>query len=291
MKKITLLAALLVAFTINAQLWEDGFENYDDFAVDTAGSWSFIDIDGDTAYGSAAYDFENENYIGSAIIFNPSAATPDASGDESWGTRTGDKGLYAFASNGDTSGTPLNNDYIITPALDLTGVPDGIFSFWAQSVTDAFGLERMEVLLSTTGTAVEDFTVDLGGDVIEVPTSFTEYSYDLTAYADQIVYIAIHYIGADSFVLQMDDFALTSVLSVGDNTIEGLNSYVSNDVLSITARTPLENVTIHNILGQVVISKELASTSGNVNLNSLTSGVYIATVQTEGKAQTIKFVK
>ena len=59
MKKITLLAAFFAAFAMNAQttVWEDSFETYDDFIIDAIGGYSQIDNDGDTAYGSADYDF------------------------------------------------------------------------------------------------------------------------------------------------------------------------------------------------------------------------------------------
>lgn len=80
-------------------------------------------------------------------------------------------------------------------------------------------------------------------------------------------------------------------LSLEDNAIEGLNSYVANDALTITARSPLENVTIHNLNGQVVVSQKLNNTTETVNLSALSTGMYIATVQTEGKVQAIKFVK
>ena len=46
MKKITLLAALFVAFAMNAQvtIWEDSFETYPDFAVDVIGEWTQFEI-------------------------------------------------------------------------------------------------------------------------------------------------------------------------------------------------------------------------------------------------------
>ena len=50
MKKITLIAALFAVFSMNAQIWEDGFESYFDFDVDIAGDWTFIDLDADATY-------------------------------------------------------------------------------------------------------------------------------------------------------------------------------------------------------------------------------------------------
>ncbi len=80
-------------------------------------------------------------------------------------------------------------------------------------------------------------------------------------------------------------------LSLEDNIIEGLTSFVANNALTISARNPLENVTIHAINGQVVVSQKLANTTETINLSALSTGVYIATVETEGKVKAIKFVK
>ena len=80
-------------------------------------------------------------------------------------------------------------------------------------------------------------------------------------------------------------------LSLEDSVIEGLFAYIANDALTITSRNPLQNVTIHNLNGQEVISQNLGNTSETINLNNLSTGMYIATVRTEGKRTAIKFVK
>ena len=194
MKKITLLAALIAVFSVQAQvtIWEDGFESYPDFETASIGSYTQIDMDGDATYGSTTYDFTNEGYTGTAIIWNASQTSPASTGTV-YDVRTGSKGLYFFASTGSVSGTPLNNDYFITPQIDLSLSTGGTtLSFWAQSVTADFGLERFEVLLSTSGTAVGDFTVNLsGGEEMAPEGVYTEYTYDLSAYEGMQVYVAI----------------------------------------------------------------------------------------------------
>jgi len=80
-------------------------------------------------------------------------------------------------------------------------------------------------------------------------------------------------------------------LSLEDNTIEGFSSFVSDNILTLNSNTPLETVTIHSISGQEVISQKLSNTTETVDLNGLSTGVYIATVSVEGKLQAIKFIK
>ena len=296
MKKITLLVALFAIFTMNAQftVWEDSFEAYPDFEITTIGDWSQIDNDGDPTYNSADYDFTNEGYTGTAIVFNPSQTTPDASGDAAWQTRTGDKGLYMFASTGNVSGTPLNDDYIITPQINLTNATGSSFSFWAKTLNDTWGLERFEVLLSTTGTNEADFTVNLSGGELQAPVDvYTEYAYDLSAYDGMQIYIAIHYMAQDSFVFQMDDFLVeATTLGVNDNAFNSFNFFVdNNNVLNLRSNAPLQGVALYNILGQEVISRTLSNNNETVNLSNLQQGVYIAKVTINGVSKSFKIIR
>jgi len=291
MKKITLLAAMLAIFAMNAQVtvWEDGFEAYTDFEITTIGGWTQIDNDASATYGSTDYDFDNESYTGTGIVFNPSQTTPDASGDAAWTVRTGDKGLYMFAAT-----SLLNDDYIITPQINLTGATGSSLTFWAKSVTDAFGLERFEVLLSTTGTNAGDFTVDIGGGELQAPIDvYTEYTYDLSAYDGMQIYIAIHYVAQDSFVFQMDDFLVeAATLGLDDNAFNGFTFFVdASNQLNLRANVPMENVQLFNILGQNVLNQKLNNTNEVVTISTLKSGVYIATVLIEGQSKSFKIVK
>ena len=80
-------------------------------------------------------------------------------------------------------------------------------------------------------------------------------------------------------------------LSLEDNVIEGLSSYVANNALTINARNPLESIAIHNLSGQVVISTELTNATEIIDITSLSTGAYIASIQSEGTITAIKFVK
>jgi hypothetical protein len=106
---------------------------------------------------------------------------------------------------------------------------------------------------------------------------------------------------ADATTYTVKSYAFNSVageaisagqtLSLEDNKIEGFSSYVSNDVLTLNARTPMESLTIHNISGQELISRKLSNSTELIDLSALSTGVYIATVSVEGKLQAIKFVR
>ena len=292
MKKITLLATVLVAFTMNAQvtIWEESFEDYQDFDI-AIPEWDQWDLDGSITYLFESFDFINEGYTGTAIIFNSNTMTDtDPSNPEDrlpLAARTGEKGLYMVAAQ-----SLLNDDYIITPQIDLTSVNAAQFSFWAKSFTDFYGLERFHVLLSTTSSNYFDFTVELSDGELQAPLEYTEYSYDLSDYEGQMVYLAIHYVAQDSFVFQMDDFLVQgNILSIEDNLFNNFNHYVTNNQLVINASTSLENIQLYNLLGQEVISKKLLNTNETINIESLDTGIYIAKVSIQGNSKSFKIVK
>ena len=292
MKKITLLIAAFAAFTMNAQvtIWEESFEDYQDFDIAILGAYQW-DLDESPTYGAQNFDFENEAYVGTAIVFNSSVMTdadPNDPQDRTiWNARTGEKGLYMIAAT-----SLLNDDYIITPRIDLTSVNAAQFSFWAKSLTDAYGLERFHVLLSTTSSNYFDFTVELSDGELQAPLEYTEYSYDLSDYEGQMVYLAIHYVAQDSFVFQMDDFLVQgNILSIEDNLFNNFNHYITNNNLVMSASSSLENIQLYNLLGQEVFSKSLSNTNETINIASLDTGTYIAKVSIQGTSKSFKIVK
>ena len=163
----------------NVTIFSDDFESYSDFAIANVGNWTMIDNDGDATWGSDNTDFTNESYTGSFIVFNPSATTP-ASG-AGWDAHGGNKGFYCFNSNGNVSGTPLNDDYAITP--QMTNGTNGEIKFWAQSLTDNYnGGERFQIGVSNTndGNGITLVTPTAAPGYVIPPTgTWTEYTYTI----------------------------------------------------------------------------------------------------------------
>ncbi len=183
----------------NDAIFEDGFETYGNFVLDFP-PWTQYDGDGGETWGSAAYNFTNEYYIGSFIIFNSSATDPPANGT-AWDARTGDK--YAACFSARPPNNP-NDDWLITPELNIGGetayvaihcVSNDAFafqlddfsiretrnsieiSFWAKSITDQYGLERFQVGVSTTDNNISSFEIITPDPYVEAPTTWTEYTY------------------------------------------------------------------------------------------------------------------
>lgn len=179
---------------------DDGFELYTDFAL-SFGNWSQYDLDEDVTFGSAAYNFLNEYYTGSFIIFQPAATTPPAT-DPAWQAHTGIQFAACFAAN-----PGPNNDWLITPQLKVAAGDQ--LSFYHKSVVDTYGLERFKVGISTTGANTADFTIITPSPYLQSPIVWTQYTYDLSSYENQEIYIAINVVSDDAFIFMLDDFVVT----------------------------------------------------------------------------------
>ncbi|MDD3739937.1 MAG: choice-of-anchor J domain-containing protein [Bacteroidales bacterium] len=175
------------------------FEACTDFAVDQFSPCTTYDGDGSASYASADYDFNNEGYTGSFIAFNPSTTTPAAG--TTWAAHGGTKYGACFSAT-----TPANNDWFITPQISL--LSNSSFSFWAKTLTDEWGKERFNVYISNTNNSIGSFTKISSGTYLEAPTTWTQYTYDLSSYNNQDVYLAIQCVSNDAFVFMIDDIVV-----------------------------------------------------------------------------------
>lgn len=96
-----------------------------------------------------------------------------------------------------------NDDWLVTPALTITAT-NKVVKFWAHSESSTF-LESFNTKLSTTTNAVAAFTVNLGS-YTDISTTWTEYTYDLSAYVGQTVYLAVQCVSVDELYLAVDDY-------------------------------------------------------------------------------------
>jgi len=269
-------------------VWRDNFECYDAFAIENIGDWIMYDLDGGTTWGANAVDFTNESYVGTGIIFNyPLVAT--GSDTAVWNTYEGSQGLYFFASGANSTTFP-NDDWMISPEFTIDGVTSPTLSFQAKSITDQYGLERMQVAVGNS-TDYNDFTVISSGNYEEVPTDWTQYEYDLSAYEGQTIRIAIHYVGNDSFVLQTDSFVVEGTLGVNDYQTNNFDHFFnpSTRELNLSSTSLISGLEIYNLLGQKIISdSEINSNNYMINLSLLSKSVYIVNVMIDNKIERFK---
>lgn len=172
------------------------FENVADFSL-TFNNWTGTDVDGQNTYGIQDHTFLHQTEPMAFICFNPSQVTP-AMTDAGIQPHGGQKFGACFAAN-----PAPNNDWFISPRVQLG--TNGEFTFWVKSYTDQYGLEKYKVAVSTTDLNPSSFTVISGAQPLEAPITWTKKSFNLSAYNDQNVYVAIQCVSNDVFILMIDD--------------------------------------------------------------------------------------
>jgi hypothetical protein len=269
-------------------VWRDNFECHTAGAIDNIEGWTAIDGDGGATWGWNAVDFPNESYVGAGIIWSNNEAASTGGDISIYSTYDGDQGLYFVASL--TASAP-NDDWMIGPEFTIDGVSSPTLSFWAKSLTDAYGLDRFQIAIGTS-TDPADFTVISAGAYEEAPIDWTQYEYDLSAYDGQTVRVGIHCVSNDSSILQMDSFVVEGTLGLNDVQSLDMNIY-PNPVNGnfITIQTPVNGVKyveVFDITGKRLINTSLSADT--LEVNSLSSGMYLIKVTVEGQSKTSKLV-
>lgn len=250
MKKITLMMTLFLGFALNAQTLY-----FEDFETQTA------------ATAPTGFTVLNEDActINDPASFVNSSWTVADMGDA--------QGLVASAQSWVTVTTCQVDKWLITPQIDLTTGATGTQLTWlAQSWEGPNFPENYEVLLSTTGTAVADFTVNLL-TVIEEADVWTEQTVDLTPYLASNVYIAFRLISTDESRLLIDEIKVASpppyknelgAFSITDGSINSVSGLIPSLVVDFSKRTNVEfNVDVVNLgtlaTDTVIVKTELSS--------------------------------
>ncbi len=192
-----------VNFSLEASnvIFEDTFESYDDFSLEM-GQLTLVDNDLNTTYGFQGTTFLHTGEAMSYIVFNPNSTEPVLD-DEAFFAYSGDKYAACFAAMAPST---QNDDWMMTPVIELAA--GGSFSFMAKSYTHDYGAERFNVLVSDGSTNPNDFTVISGNSEIEAPLAWTNFTYDLSAYANSSIRLAIQCVSNDAFIFMVDDLAI-----------------------------------------------------------------------------------
>jgi uncharacterized repeat protein (TIGR02543 family) len=234
--------------------YSDDVESYDNFITSGIGEYTLVDVDGSATYSITGATFPNQGYVGSYIVFNPSAVTP-ALTTAQWQPNGGSKYLACFAAT-----SAVNNDWLISP--QMPAAPGMVMSFWAKSVVSTYGLERMKVGVSTTGTAPADFTFITPAPYVQVPTTWTQYTYNLSAYAGQQVYLAINCVSNDAYTLMIDDIFVGTTKTPENKGFLGYTLYL-NDAVHVTGLTGTEYTIRELPVGDHIIGLQSVYSSGS----------------------------
>lgn len=215
------------------KLFED-FESHEDFSL-TFGDWVMVDKDDDVTFSYSGIDFPHEEEKLAFMVMNPLTVTPPLT---DWFAHSGNKFGVALSCY-----NKPNDDWMISPIINCDG--DDVLSFYAQSYSVGFGLEKFQVLISETGsTDPDDFVKISEGEHIKPPAGvWTKYQYDLYDYAGKNVRFAIRCVSTYAMLLMIDDIQVASTPTepssdlnfnvFNADTIRTGNTFGSGDIYTI----------------------------------------------------------
>ncbi|SDC77198.1 clostripain-related cysteine peptidase [Williamwhitmania taraxaci] len=173
---------------------DDSFDSYSPFSLNF-GPWKQVDIDKDVTWAITGYAFPNSSYVGSFITFDGTKTTPAING---WSAPSGNQVIACFDGS-----TKPNNDWLISAKVTVKA--SDVLSFYGCSITDQYGLERMQVGISTTGRETTDFTMITPSPYAEVPAVWTMFQYDLSAYVGKDIYFCVRVISDNAWAVFFDN--------------------------------------------------------------------------------------
>jgi len=183
---------------LSSNIFSDNFDTYADGQLDV-GEWTMVDVDQGTTVEFIDQDYYFPNagvaYAWTIATWSNSNVTPHSA-----------PGTIASLSN---MGGVQNNDWLITPALDLTDASciDAGISFWVNPIGEGISTdpEYVNVLVSTTGQDTEDFTA-IENLVLTEKDVWLEVELALTDYIGEEIYVAIQYASNSNVCVAVDDF-------------------------------------------------------------------------------------
>ena len=225
----------------------EDFESYDAWSIGgintdngiSEGKFGYMKLyDGDGASTIAWEGFSSQPHA-----FEPMAYTIGRDRDDynylsyyGFSTHSGKQVLFSW-SNAEYEDKSVDN-WLILPLLSSNKKID----FYAKSMIAEkdSDLERFQILVSTTGDKISDFTA--WSDTVSVPTRsttsteelFTHYEYTLP---DNTNYVAIHHVKSTSAILIDDLTYYPAYLSQSDLNLIGYNVYRDGELLATVSNT------------------------------------------------------
>jgi hypothetical protein len=261
------------------------FENSTDYTLNFD-PWTTVDGDAKATYGSNDCDFPGEQSAFAYMAFNTSDCWENTVGGSAHsGVRVG----MAICPNDQSQ----SDDWFISPKLQLG--TNSSFSFWAMSPKPGnWGNDEFQVMVSTTDNNPSSFTAI--SSVTEAPASWQQFTYNLSAYDNQEIYVAIHHVSADKFILWIDDLEINSTTNVNNQDKDITNLVVSpipaNNEVTFKSSNPIAQITIYSVDGKSQMNINKYGRTVNVDIEKLKTGVYFAKIKyADNTSEMTKFIK
>ncbi len=281
---------------------------------------SFNDLTANTTYYAVIYPYTNSgatiNYKTDGTAPHADATTTEAPADllfttfnESWENWTPISVVGDQVWNRDNTfgidGTACarvsgfanevsnpNEDWLVSPAIDLTGIAIAALSFYSAV---AYTGEPLQVLISTNYESgnPNDFTWDNltslavwpAGDPFWQWTSSGNIS--LEDYVNQTIHVAFKFVsnGEASKTWEVDNIRIqgSSSISNPESYLLGLYPNPSSGLIYYDLKKVPVAINIYSVTGQLVYSAALPASSGSINLQQIQKGFYLVRFILDGQ--------
>jgi len=206
---------------------------------------------------------------------------------------------YSYISG---EGALSPDNYLITPQVTLG--ENEVLYYAVRSLHHNYSEEVYTILVSTTGSAVDDFTEEVFRDTLEFVNEWQARTVDLSAYAGQTIYLAFRHHGTTDLVgflldaIKLPGDVICEPFGVGVDELNKVESSLfpnpaSNQVNITSTLQGAATVSVFDALGRVVIENNvhLSQNAFTQNISTLNRGVYTIQIRTDNQVATQRFVK
>lgn len=184
------------------------------------------------------------------------------------------------------------DDYMISPGITvIAGISDQL-TFWAKN--RGAGLkEEIDVKVSTTKPTAEGLNKTIVKS-LKPSTSWMQYSYDLSAYTGQTIYIGFYSATKDMWFVGIDDFKVSENISkISNPNFTSVSIYPNpiKDVLNIENKTKMTEINIYDLLGRLHQQEKVNTENVSIRAKNLPPGNYILKIKERAVEKTYKIIK
>ena len=197
----------------------------------------------------------------------------------------------------------VRDSWLISPMFDLSNgtfflnVDAAATEFNTQSTDAIFGADDFVTLMASTdggSTWVELHRWDASNNPGYTGTGWTEITLNNYTATSKFAIYGESTTTAEDIDFFVDNFRITSTsLGIEDSSISLFNYFPNpvNDMLTIRAQIDVDDITVFNILGQVV-KRQIPNTSDcTVDLSAMQSGAYFVQVSIGNTVETVRVLK
>lgn len=180
------------------------------------------------------------------------------------------------------------NEWMVSPVFDLSGYPNPSLIFhWSLSYTYSIDPNDNYDLFVRVTTDGENWTPIWDESMVGVFENWIYYeeTLDLSTYQDEPYFqFAFNYVGTDGAAAYLDEILLDyqTGLSAQNSSKNNIVLFPnpSADFVNIQSEEGMQNISIYNMMGQLVLNKAISSeTEVQLSTRFLDNGMYIVKVE------------